>query len=75
MSGQKSLKITNSNCPLVALIQAMLKRELVQSVVQRSLMTKATNTHENNLFRVYFFPRKQALRGFFFRVYTNLKKL
>lgn len=57
------------------LIQAKLKRELVQSVVQRSLMTKATNTHENNLFRVYFFSTQASLAWIFFRVYINLKKL
>lgn len=58
-------------------IQAKLKRELVQSVemVQRSLITKATNTHENNLFRVYFFSTQASLAWIFFRVYTNLKKL
>lgn len=36
-------------------------------------MTKATNTYENNLFRVYFFPRKQALRGFFLGFIQILK--
>ena len=56
-------------------IQAKLKRENAQSVVQRSLMTKATNTHENNLFRVYFFSTQASLAWIFFRVYTNLKKL
>lgn len=42
-------------------------------MVQRSLITKATNTHENNLFRIYFFPRKQALRGFFLGFIQILK--
>lgn len=75
MSGQKSLKITNSNCPLVALDSSKVETRECTISGTTLTVTKAANTHENNLFRVYFFSTQASLAWIFFRVYTNLKKL